>query len=147
MYKKECTLPPTCTQHVLIRINMFRNGQTTGNYVGSLRWARKMREVNDDRDQPIVNQVVRGCKKLVLRLSGAKLDLRKVLSECMVERLVLLSDSLGTVEWSDFLLTGWEFLMRIKSECLPLQCGEPSENQVLHPARHVQSTMMHRVIW
>ena len=52
------------------------------------------------------------------------------------ERLVLLSDSLGTVEWSDFLLIGWDFLMRIQSECLPLQCGEPSEKQVLDPVRH-----------
>ena len=87
-----------------------------------------MRDLSDDWDQPIVNQVVRGCKKLTLRLLGAKLDLRKVLSENMVERLVILSDSLGTVEWSDFMLTGWEVLMKIQSECVPLECGEPSEH-------------------
>ena len=136
LYKDDCTLPPRSTQHVLMWINIFRNGKMAGIYVGSLRWACEMRDLSDDWDQPIVNQVVRACKKLTLRLLGAKLDLRKVLSENMVERLVILSDSLCTVEWSDFLLTGWEFLMRIQSECLPLECGEPSEHQVLDPARH-----------
>ena len=70
---------------MLMWINIFRNGHTAGSYVGSLRWACKMRDFSDDWDQPIVNQVVRGSKKLTLRLLGAKLDLRKVLSETMVE--------------------------------------------------------------
>ena len=33
LYKDECTLPPRSSQHVLMWINIFRNGQTAGNYV------------------------------------------------------------------------------------------------------------------
>ena len=46
LYKDDCTLPPRSTQHVLMWINIFRNGQAAGNYFGSLRWACKMRDLS-----------------------------------------------------------------------------------------------------
>ena len=101
-------------------------GTTWAQCDGPERW-----ELNVEWDQPIIGQVLRGFKKLTLRLIGAKLDLRKVLAEILVERLLILSDSLGSEEWSDLMLTGWEFFMRILSECLPFQCGERTDNQVL----------------
>ena len=121
---------------MLMFINIFRNGHSAMNYVGSVRWAGKMRELSESWDQPIIVQVLRGSKKLTLRLLGAKLDLRKVLGDETVGKLVVLSDSIGTHEWSDFLLTGWEFLMRIQSECIPLEKGERSEAVTMDPQRH-----------
>ena len=68
---------------------------------GSVRWAGKMRELSEGWDTPIITQVLKGSKKLTLKLLGARLDLRKVLSDEAVSRLVVLSDNLGTREWSD----------------------------------------------
>ena len=121
---------------MLMFINIFRNGHSAMNYVGSVRWAGKMRELCETWDQPIIAQILRGSKKLTLRLFGAKLDLWKVSTDEIVGKLVVLSDSLGTHEGSDFLLMGWEFLMRIQSECIPLQRGEKSEVVKMDPQRH-----------
>lgn len=140
-YAKACTLPPRSSQHMLMFINIFHNGKSAVNYVGSVRWAGKMRELDESWDQPIVIQVLRGSKKMTLRLLGAKLDLRKVLTDDTVSRLVVLSDNLGTREWSEFLLMGWEYLMRIQSECIPLECGCSEEATQLSLSRH--STVFH----
>ena len=80
-YARESTLPPRSCKHMLMFINIFRNGHSAMNYAGSVRWAGKMRELSESWDQPIIVQVLRGSKKLTLRLLGAKLDLRKALGD------------------------------------------------------------------
>ena len=35
-----------------------------------------------------------------------------------------------------FFLTGWIFLMRMQSECVPLECGSPEELLTILEGRH-----------
>ena len=54
----------------------------------------------------------------------------------MVSQLVSLSDSVGVDTWSILALIGWEFLLRMQSECIPIEVGEPGELAVLPERRH-----------
>lgn len=106
---------------MLAFLNIFLNMHTGASYVGTVRWAVKLRGLSREWDTEQIALAIKGGKKLTLRMLGAKLDLRKVLNSKLVHQVVALSDQMCTDQSSVLYLLSWYYLMRVVSEAIPLE--------------------------
>ena len=58
------------------------------------------------------------------------------LTERLVSQMIALADSLGPVGLSELIVVAWEFLLRVQSECLPIERGTHADATSLPPLRH-----------
>ena len=104
--------------------------------MGTVRWACRVKSVSMDWDTDKVAIAIRGGKKLTLRLMGATLDLKRILTSRIVHQLVAVADGLEEGRTAVMFLVAWYFLLRVVSECIPL-CFGTAENLVqMEPTRH-----------
>jgi len=122
-YNPNWTLPPRETIHILSFIGMFKNGGTAGNYISFLRAACRMGLYSLDWDKPAVSQALTGLKKLNVRWFGGPNGAKYRLTKQQIEQLVLWFDMQMWFQATIAILTAWEFLLRVQSECLRVWHG------------------------
>ena len=135
-YSPECTLPPRDPAHVEQFVSIFRNGGTASNYVGCIKWGCKFIGVGLDWHSPSVELALKGARKRTLREVGGQVGARFRLTETLVSQVVAVSDSLGPPGLAEAMIVSWEYLLRVQSECLPMERGSPSDATSLPPHRH-----------
>ena len=75
--------------------------------------------------------------KIALNMIGTTLTMQTLLVTNMVKEVVQFAqDDTSTAVLAPFLLTGWEFLMRMQSECVPLEWGSPERLLKIPEDRH-----------
>ena len=136
-YPENATLPPRNEDDLIMFISVFRVAKTAANYVGSVHWSCVHLGLDTTWRGDRMQQCLRGARKRTTRLVGAELRTRVLLNDVWVHQLVRLADNLALDGGFQLaVLIGYEFLLRVKSEGIPLQCGDPREEKVLMPGRH-----------
>ena len=135
-YDAASTLPPRESAHVEAFLGVFRNPATAGNYVSHLRWAGVHLGLANGWDTETVRATVKGAKKRRANLGGGPAGAKKLLTKKLMESIVITADAAGSHELALQVLVAWNFLMRVQSECTPLQVGSPSEAYQLPAGRH-----------
>jgi hypothetical protein len=135
-YSPECTLPPRDPAHVEQFVSIFRNGGTASNYVGYLKWACKYVGVGLDWFNSSVELALKGARKRTLREVGGQIGARFRLTEDLVSQVVSMADNLAPVGFSEAVIVSWEFLLRVQSECIPMERGSPVDATSMPPHRH-----------
>ena len=87
-------------------------------------------------DIEIVRATVKGAKKRRANLGGGPLGAKKLLTKKLAENIVVTADAAGNEELAVQVLVAWHFLMRVQSECAPLELGCPAEAYQLAAASH-----------
>lgn len=117
---------PATESGVIRYAALFRSAGTLGTYLKQLRWAHRFLHMRNDWHTDVVRQVGRGRRKLSA-LPRTKLALQST----AVQKLVAQAEAAGDQEQAAILAVSRLFLLRVPSECLPLQIqGEHSEVQV-----------------
>ena len=84
-----------------------------------------------------MQQALRGARKRTLRCVGEAMRTKVLLDDAWVHQVVRLADNLGMDgAFQVCVLIGYEFLLRVKSEGIPLQRGEAHNAKHLPPDRH-----------
>ena len=61
---------------------------------------------------------------------------KKFLTKALLEALVVSADAAGNQELAIQSLMAWHFLLRVQSECTPLEVGQPQDATQLACNRH-----------
>ena len=133
-YDASCTLPPKAGQDLEAFIGVFRNPDTAANYVSHLRWACDHLGMPKTWDTDALKATLKGAKRRKVRLFGGPQGARRLLDKVLFHQLVAAADLAGSEELAVFCLVAWHFLLRVQSECLPLQAGAPAVGAGLHPS-------------
>ena len=128
-YDPSATLPPGCTQDVVKYLQVFSNAGTAANYLGHLRWACKAYKKGVTWSTPELGMLIKGLQKMDLRTRIAGLPDKYKLEEMMVMKIVKLARDLGDMEFSWLACWSYHFLLRVPSEAVPLEVGQPSDAQ------------------
>ena len=128
-YDPNATLPPGCTNDVVKYLQVFSNPGTAANYLGHLRWACKAYNKGVTWSTPELGMLVKGLQKMDLRTRIAGLPDKYKLEEMMVMKLVKLARDLGDMEFSWLACWSYAFLLRVPSEAVSLEVGQPSDAQ------------------
>lgn len=115
---------------------VFRNGRTAQNYVGYIRWACVHLNLSTEWFTESVRMVLKGATKLTLRETGGQVGARFRLTDQMISKMVRVSDQVGPVGFSEAVVLAWEFLLRVQSEAVFLQKGDPRDATSLDPSTH-----------
>ena len=135
-YDPATSLPPRTGSHVEAFLGVFRNPATAGNYVSHLRWAGVHLGLANEWDTETVRATVKGAKKRRANLGGGPAGAKKLLTKKLVENIVMTADAAGNGELAVQVLVAWHFLMRVQSECTPLEVGCAGEAYQLPAGRH-----------
>jgi len=135
-YEADVSLPPRCEQHALWYVQIFRNGGTAFNYMHFLRFSCRELSLDDSWYSERVKAALQGTVKMALRRLGGTKHQQTQMTVESVKACVSLSDGLNDHQWSVGALIGWEFLLRMQSECMPLQWGSASQILDLEQGRH-----------
>ena len=135
-YSPEGTLPPSSGQDIEAFVCVFRNPDTAGNYVSHLRWACDHMGVSKAWDTEAVKATLRGAKRRKVRLHGGPHGAKRLLNTVLLQQLVAAADAENQEEIAVFCLVAWHYLLRVQSECIPLQAGSPADARGLAPGRH-----------
>eukprot|EP00930_Biecheleria_cincta_P003118 TRINITY_DN104055_c0_g1_i1.p1 TRINITY_DN104055_c0_g1~~TRINITY_DN104055_c0_g1_i1.p1 ORF type:complete len:613 (-),score=63.61 TRINITY_DN104055_c0_g1_i1:266-2104(-) len=138
-YPEGASLPPRCDDDDVEFVSLFKSAKTASNYVGYIRWACVHMSLNTGWRSDGVQQALNGVKKRELRWVGGSKRIEVLLTESAVRSLVTLTDELNIHDgFQELVLISWEFLLRVQSEALPLECGsaEEAQSSSLGPERH-----------
>ena len=135
-YLPEVTLPPKRSLDIERFIAMFKCGPTGANYVYHIRNAcRILRLAVCWFDENVAMQIS-GVKKQRQRDLHLRVEDRAIFQRVHVNKNVAFNDYIGQQDKSVLVLMCWEFLFRVQSEALPLECGRAEELLLLPPERH-----------
>jgi len=110
---------------------------TAANYVVAIRWACKAHGLSSDWDTERIGMLIKGSRKIELERVGATLEVGSLLTTKIAQEVVDLANTNPKLAvLPPFLLSGWAFLMRIQSECIPLEWGTPEELVTVPEGRH-----------
>ena len=135
-YDPAVSLPPQSGQHVEAFVSVFRNPDTAANYITHLRWACDHLGLAKVWDTDTLKATLRGAKRRRTRLFGGPSGAKRILDKSLFQKLVQAADEAGMEELAVFCLVAWEFLLRVQSECIPLQVGAQKDGRFLPPSRH-----------
>ena len=135
-YDAASTLPPREGVHIEAFLGVFRNPATAGNYVSHLRWAGVHLGLANGWDTETVRATLKGAKRRRANLGGGPAGAKKLLTKKLMESIVITADAAGSHELALQVLVAWNFLMRVQSECSPLQVGCAGEAYQLPAGRH-----------
>ena len=80
--------------------------------------------------------MIKGLEKMAARCGTTSAVDRQLLDENLVRQLVTLADIRGFGDFSCMVLVAWEFLLRVQSEAVDLQCGNSEDATALPSHRH-----------
>ena len=135
-YRPEATLPPLKQLDVMRFLTIFKTPQTGSNYVGYVKWTCTYLGLPTSWFGDELQMAIKGARKFALRCSVTSTGVRPLLDESLISRVVDLADARGLASWSCLALVAWEFLLRVQSEALDVQAGEPSDATALPASRH-----------
>lgn len=131
------TLPPKSAQDVLKYIALFASAGTAKNYVGHITWACKFHALDLRWRTDEITLALQGLKKAELSAGSRNCSRVPLLTSSHMLQLITLCDTLpGFDSDGDLFLLSWQFLLRVASEAVPVQCGEESELGGLPVGRH-----------
>ena len=118
-YLADESLPPVCSQHVILFLALFRNAATASNYVGCVVWACKCWGLGLQWHDDEVKLAIQGLKKQQQSMQGVPSS-PLLLDHATVARLISLCAELEQfAEAADLFLMAWQFLLRVKAEGVP----------------------------
>ena len=121
MYPEVATLPPRSEAHAISYAQCFSNAKTAYNYIGYVRMICTKEKLSTAWWSDALSGYLKALKANADVLKVGKLMERVNLDEVHIERVVMLADALDDHEMVNIMLTGWGFLMRMQSECFPLE--------------------------
>ena len=136
-YLAEESIPPHCSQHVLMYLTLFNNAGTASNYLGCLVSACKYWGLCQDWYDDEVRMVIQGLKNHQAQMQRQLTCNTLLLDEGIMSRLAALCKELpGFAVASELFVLSWSFLLRVQSEGVPLEAGADAELRSLPPHRH-----------
>ena len=135
-YQPSGTLPPREGTHVEAFLGIFRNPATAANYVSHLRWACIHLGLRSDWDTEALKATIKGAKRRRLRLHGGPSGAKRLMTRALLRKVIMAADEAGLDELPAQCLLSWHFLLRVQSECIPLEVGQPQDFACLAPHRH-----------
>jgi len=137
-YPANADMPPASSQDVQRWLTIFRNARTASNYLGYLRWACRAFSLEKDWDDEALGVVVRGLRVRSFDLIGEAMPVKWRLTHVAVKQVVELADRVRGFRkgFSECAVIAWDFLLRVQSEAIGLQCGHAGEITCIPPARH-----------
>jgi hypothetical protein len=136
-YDASATLPPGSAEDICKWLQIFNNAGTASNYLAHVRWACKAYNKGTDWSNSQVTMVLRGLRKMDLRTRLSQIPEKMRLEENDVLRLICLASNLGDNEFSVLACWSYHFLLRVQSEALGLEAGNPADAQTRLPSdRH-----------
>ena len=135
-YDEKQTLPPKTGYDVECFVAVFQRAATAQNYVGFVRWACENLRLPLTWDTDTLRATLKGARKRDLRVTGGQQHAQALLTEQLVAKVVTTADALEMQDFSCFVLVAWEFLLRVQSECMPMQRGEAIQATCMPPSAH-----------
>jgi len=131
-------IPPRCSQDVQRWLPIFRNARTAANYLGYLRWACKANRLDLAWDDLQLGVILRGARVRTLDTIGTAMPAKWRLTTALVAQVVGLMDVLpGIAEgMQECTIASWSGLLRVQSEAIGLEKGDPGEITGIAPSRH-----------
>ena len=110
------SVPPVSSADVEDWVAMaFRNQGTAANYVSALKWACVRHRLSTEWWSDTLSKLFVSVKKMQVSHMAGQLQVRALLDEVLVERIIGLADALENKELGDILSAGWAFLMRMRA--------------------------------
>jgi hypothetical protein len=103
---------------------------------GAIEALANARKRGHDIAGPLTDPVIKGARKMHVMTSGGALPASHLLTSNLVRQIIVCADSLGCYLFGTAVVVGWQFLLRMSAECLPLQAGIAMEATDLAPQRH-----------
>lgn len=128
-YPVTASLPPRRDMHVEQFMSLCGCGTTGATYVSFLRWTCAHLHLSMEWDTPRVHQVVKG---VIWEWRPAS----HVLTDSLHWKVVAVADGLQMAGMAEACILFWECLLRVQSEGVALQKGEPSDAMCLPEERH-----------
>ena len=123
-YTSIATLPPSCDEHVLMFLTIFRCPKTAANSVNAIVWICTVVPFSMHWRSSRVSKALVGVKKKSIRIFGLAIKLQLIMTTPMLLQLVGLASTLG---WPSSFVTmavvAWWFLLRLPSELPDLTKG------------------------
>ncbi|CAE7038795.1 unnamed protein product [Symbiodinium natans] len=136
-YDASATLPPKRPEDVLRFVALFSSAGTAKNYVGYIAWACKFHALALAWRTEEVNLALQGLKKAERVAGQSLLKAVSLMTPHLLSQLLRLCDGMVGFDLdADLYLLAWQFLLRVQSEAVPVQCGEASEQHLLPAGRH-----------
>ena len=135
-YQPSATLPPQAPGHMEAFLGIFRNPATAANYVSHLRWACAHLSFNSGWDTETLKATIKGAKRRRLRLHGGPSGAKRLMTQELLQKVIVAADAAGIVDLPAQCLLSWHFLLRVQSECIPLEVGRQQDAACLPPHRH-----------
>ena len=146
--KSDSTLPPVSEGHVCTFASVFRSQKTAANYISYLRWTCVHLRISTEWHGPEIKQIVTGIRKRNLRFTGGPSRTEFLLTSALVHKVVSIADALRVQDgFQELCVIAWWFLLRVRSEGVPLQAGHTTDRLELPAPRHsgvwVQKSELH----
>ena len=135
-YDPERTLPPLSENDVCAWMPVFKHPGTAYNYVGSVKYVCVIEQLSFDWHGCLLSSVLKGNKKLYLSKLAGTLSQKCMLTELMMERVVMVADAMHRPDFAVFILMSWGFLCRVQSEAVQWQAGVYRDLITLSAERH-----------
>ena len=135
-YDPNNTVPPVDTDDVLAFVAVFRQAGTARNYVGYLKWCCLTLDLDLSWFKPSVTQALKGLSKQNLRTVALELQKKYKLNTVVLVSVTRLARAVSTEEFRVAFVLGWQFLLRMQSEAVPLEKGGAESVVTLAPERH-----------
>ena len=136
-YSEDASLPPKSETDVCLFVSIFRNPGTARNYVGHVKWACLYLALPLTWHGSELSMTLQGLNKQYQSARAGALSRRRLMSEELLLRLLILADGISLfLLLGDLLLLGWQALLRVQSEAIPLEYGSYETVHVLPPNRH-----------
>ena len=135
-YAAAATLPPKDGSHVEAFVGVFRNPATAANYVSNIRWACLHLGLSSAWDTVTLQATVKGAKRRRVRLHGGPSGAKRLMTKSLLSSVIAAADQSGLEELPVQCLLAWHFLLRVQSECCPLEVGQPLDAESLPLGRH-----------
>ena len=136
-YSEHASLPPKSETDVCLFVSIFRNPGTARNYVGHVKWACLYLALPLTWHGSELSMTLQGLNKQYQSARAGALSRRRLMSEELLLRLLILADGISLfLLLGDLLLLGWQALLRVQSEAIPLEYGSYETVHVLPPNRH-----------
>ena len=136
-YDEDASLPPKTETDICLFVSIFRNPGTARNYVGHVKWACLYLALPVAWHGSEVSMTMQGLSKQYQSARAGALSRRRLMSEDLLLRLLIMADGISLfLLLGDLLLISWQALLRVQSEAIPLECGSFETVHVLPPNRH-----------
>ena len=136
-YQEEATIPPGSSEDVIKFVQVFNNAGTAANYISHLRWACKAYKKGTDWSTAELGMVLKGLHKQDLRTRLSQLPQKLKLDEQTMLRLICMARTMNDIEFAVLACWSYHFLLRVQSEAIEIEVGQPSDAQRQLPeSRH-----------